>query len=156
MRVPVLRSCFRFFRSRLRESFGFHQRFRAKLHGDRGGEIRAWKLFALTPIMLLHKPKGVGSVGRIELVHRADMFARESWLELILQACQSFAAVPLNGGSPRRNIVSVEAAFRFGSSKARYPEPVKSSQGSVGPNGIQPHSKSCAGNVPKHAGGNHC
>ena len=60
MRVLVLRSGPHFLRSRLRESFGMalRDRFRAQLHEDRDGEIRTWKLFALTPIMLLHKPKG--------------------------------------------------------------------------------------------------
>ena len=49
----------------------------------------------MTPIMLLHKPTGVGSVGRSELVHRADMFARGCWQELIHQARQSIAARPV-------------------------------------------------------------
>ena len=95
-RVPVLRSCPHFLRGRLRESFGMalRERFRAKLHGDREGEVRAWKLFAMTPIMLLHKPTGVGSVGRSELLHRADKFARGCWQELIHHARQSTAARP--------------------------------------------------------------
>ena len=43
------------------------ERCRAKLVGDRVGEERVWKAFGLAPAML-HKPKGVGSIGRVELL----------------------------------------------------------------------------------------
>ena len=49
---------------------------------------RGWKLFALVPMMLLHRPRGTGSVGRSELVHRADKFAAGRWTELVVEATQ--------------------------------------------------------------------
>ena len=39
-------------------------------------EARAWKLFAVVPIMLLSRPRGIGRIGRDELASRADQFAR--------------------------------------------------------------------------------
>ena len=35
---------------------------------DRIGEERAWKVFGFVPAMLLHKPRGVGSIGGVELM----------------------------------------------------------------------------------------
>ena len=46
------------------------------MESDELGEIRAWKLFALVPTMLLHKPRGAGAVGRSELFFRAEEFAK--------------------------------------------------------------------------------
>ena len=85
----MLRSCPHFRRNRLRECFGFalRERFRAKVVADVEAEVRAWKLFGLIPMMLLHKPKGVGSVGRSELAQRVNLFQRGSWAQLIHQAC---------------------------------------------------------------------
>ena len=48
---------------------------RAKDAGDATGEERAWKASGLIPMMLLHRPRGTGSVGREELARRADDFA---------------------------------------------------------------------------------
>ena len=89
-RVPMLKSCPHFLRGRLREAFqvALRERFRAKLMGDEDGQVRGWKLFALVPMMLLHRPCGTGSVGRCELVHRADRFAAGRWAELIREATQ--------------------------------------------------------------------
>ena len=52
------------------------ERCRAKLNRDPVAELRAWKLFGLVPIVLLHKPKHGGAVGRDELAQRADDFSR--------------------------------------------------------------------------------
>ena len=73
IRVPMLRSP-RHLRGRLRECqvWRCERRFRARLIGD--VESREWKLFGLIPMMLLHKPKGTGSVGRSEWAHRFDLF----------------------------------------------------------------------------------
>ena len=57
------------------------ERYRAKTFHD-----RAWKAFALVPMMLLNKPKGWGSVGRDELALRADRFSRGEWLTLLEEA----------------------------------------------------------------------
>ena len=67
--IPMLRSCPKFLRGRLREGFAcaLRERFRAKQVGDEVGERRAWKLFALIPLMLLHRLRSTGSVGRDEL-----------------------------------------------------------------------------------------
>ena len=58
-RVPMLRSCPRFLRGRLRFSLGvaLRERSRAKLARDPVAETRAWKLFGLIPMMLLHRPR---------------------------------------------------------------------------------------------------
>ena len=90
LRVTMLKTCPHFMRGRLREAFqvALRERFRAKLMGDEEGQIRGWKLFALVPMMLLHRPRGTGSVGRSELVHRADKFAAGRWTELVVEATQ--------------------------------------------------------------------
>ena len=49
--------------------------------GDEVGERRAWKLFALIPLMLLHRR--TGSVGRDELARRVDLFNNGQWSELV-------------------------------------------------------------------------
>ena len=53
---------------------------------DPVAESRAWKLFGLAPIMLLHRPRHTGSVGRDELCHRADEFVRGRWADLLNDA----------------------------------------------------------------------
>ena len=61
-RVPMLRSCPRFKRGRLRFSLGvaLRERSRAKLARDAVAETRAWKLFGLIPMFLLHRPRHSG------------------------------------------------------------------------------------------------
>ena len=68
-KIPMLKTCPRFLRGRLRHCFGvaLRERHRAKLAGDRVVEIRAWKLFGMVPIMLLRRTKHSGIVGRDEL-----------------------------------------------------------------------------------------
>ena len=61
---------------------------RAKRDRDANGERRAWKLFALLPLMLLHRPRAVGSLGRDELARRVDEFTQGSWMQLIDSAEQ--------------------------------------------------------------------
>ena len=58
-----------FLRGRLRECFAttLRERYRAKLAGDIVAEERAWKAFGLVPLLLLHRPRGCGSIGRDEL-----------------------------------------------------------------------------------------
>ena len=38
---------------------------------------------------LLHKPKGVGSIGGVKLLERANKFARGQWADLLEELCQS-------------------------------------------------------------------
>ena len=99
LRVPKLKSCPHFLRGRLRESFNFalRERFRAKWEGNVEAETRAWKLFGLIPVMLLHRPSGAGSVGRSELANQADFFARGLWTDLIQKARE---AVPQPRSTP--------------------------------------------------------
>ena len=88
MRIPMLRSCPHFLRARLRQSFG------AVLEERH----RAWKLFGLIPLMLLHQPRGTGSFGRDELARHAELFPEGRWVELIERARQ--CATPISGTKP--------------------------------------------------------
>ena len=112
LRVPMLKACPHFLRSRFRECMGvaLRERFRAKQAGDVDAETRAWKLFALVPMMLLHRPRGAGLIGRTELSQRAVDFANGRWNDLIRQAVEE---VPRS--SPRRLVTSeVEEQHRRG------------------------------------------
>ena len=87
-RIPMLKKCHQFLRGRLREAFacGLRERLRGQMEGDLIAECRGWKLFALVPVLLLHKLSGTVSIGRDELAKRADDFAAGRWLELLTQA----------------------------------------------------------------------
>ena len=91
MRVSMLKTCPFFFRGRLRQSFtvALRERYRARQVEDTHAEERAWKLFGLIPIMLMHRPRGTGAVGRDELTQRADDFARGQWTELLQNVSQT-------------------------------------------------------------------
>ena len=69
-RVPTPKSAPYFMRERFRHNFT------VALQERWVGEERAWRAFGLAPAMLLHKPKGVGSIGRVELMERANKFGR--------------------------------------------------------------------------------
>ena len=62
------------------------KRARAKREGDEVSEGRAWKLFGLIPMKLLHRPRGTGSIGRDELACRAEHFLAGRWGLLISSA----------------------------------------------------------------------
>ena len=66
LRVPTLRSCPHFLRGRLRHCFAItlREQRRAKIEGNEAAEVPAWKLFRLVPMMLLHRPKHAGSIGK--------------------------------------------------------------------------------------------
>ena len=83
-----MKKCPHFLRGRLRQCFAvaLRERQRARLVQDSQAEERAWKLFGLVPVMLLHRPRGTGSVGKDELMSRADNFARGRWSELLNSA----------------------------------------------------------------------
>ena len=84
-RVPTLKKCPHFMRGRLRHCFAvaLRERYRAKGAQDSRAEKRAWKLFGLVPVMLLHRPRGTRSIGKDELVSRADDFVRGRWINLL-------------------------------------------------------------------------
>ena len=88
LRIPILKSCPYFLRGRLRECFAttLRERNRAELAGDIVAKERAWKAFGLVPLLLLHRPRGCGVIGRDELALRADRFARGQWFELLQDA----------------------------------------------------------------------
>ena len=90
LRVPMLKSCPHFLRGQMRQCWGtaLRERTRAKLAGDQSAESRAWKLFCLVPIMLLHRPRSSGSVGRDELAKRVTDFERGRWTELLETAAR--------------------------------------------------------------------
>ena len=91
-RVPMLKTCPRFMRGRFRQCWGtaLRERCRARLAGDVVSESRAWKLFCMVPVMLLHRPRGTGSVGRDELAERIVDFEGGRWIHL-LNAASAFA-----------------------------------------------------------------
>ena len=87
--VPMLKSVPYFMRGRFRHNLTvtLQERCRAKLLGDRVGEERPLKALGLAPAMLLHKTKRVGSIGRVELMERANKFARGQWADLLEELC---------------------------------------------------------------------
>ena len=89
-RVSMLKICPFFFRGRLRQCFSvaLRERHRTRQAEDTLAEKRAWKLFGLIPMMMLHRPRGAGAVGRDELAQRADDFARGKWTEMLQDASQ--------------------------------------------------------------------
>ena len=104
LRQPMLKSCPHFMRVRFRQSFGavLAERQRAKSVGDELGESRAWKLFDLVPMTLLHRPRCAGSIGRDELARRADQFAAGRWTELINQARQTATRISRDEAEDQR------------------------------------------------------
>ena len=95
-RIPILTTCPRFMRGRLRQCcVALRERDRAKQVGDVVGEVRAWKLFCLVLMMLLHRQRGEGSVGRDDLAQRAEDFEASKWVDLV-NASSAF--------TPRENI----------------------------------------------------
>ena len=61
----------------------------AARRGDGEGESRAWKLFGLLSVMLLHKTQSSGFIERRDLEDRADAFARGKLLPLLESAKQA-------------------------------------------------------------------
>ena len=91
----MLKSCPHFLRGRLRQCWAvaLRERHRARQVHDNAAEKRAWKLFGLVLLMLLHRPRGSGSVGRDELAQRADDFAQGHWIALLRNARRSVVEV---------------------------------------------------------------
>ena len=113
-RIPMLKNCPHFFRGRLRHNFrtALEERCRAELEGDAVAEARACKLFAVVPIMLLSRPRGIGRIGRDELASRADQFARGNWRELIDLAVQSVLGRRVHLIVPSQDTVLVQPGWR--------------------------------------------
>jgi hypothetical protein len=93
LRIPTLRSCPAFVRGRCRfaliQALDRGRRARAQEHDE--DELRAWKLFALLPAMLLHRPRDTGTLGRLVLEKRFDDLARGDWSELLADAAAMHA-----------------------------------------------------------------
>ena len=85
LRMPIVEKLPSFLPRTVEVQFleGDRERHRAMMANDWVGEESAWKLFGLVPVMLLHRPRHTGSVGRDELAKRADDFGRGKWTELI-------------------------------------------------------------------------
>ena len=101
-RVPMLKTCPHSMGGRLWECFpmALTERHRATMESDELVEIRAWELFALVPTLLLQRPRMTGAVGRSELSHRAEEFARGHWRALIEAALRDSPAQ--SRGRPER------------------------------------------------------
>ena len=70
----------------------------AKIEGDRIAKTRVWKLFGLVPIILFHRTKWSGTIGRDELVKRADDITEGRWLGLV-EAINSLMREPQSGST---------------------------------------------------------
>ena len=69
--------------------------------GDGEGESRAWKLFGLLSVMLLHKTQSSGFIERRDLEDRADAFARGNWLPLLESAKHAAHEASFRGSRKR-------------------------------------------------------
>ena len=101
-RIPTIQACPFFLRERLRDAFrlSLTELRNAKLRGDRLQETRAWKLFLLTPMLLLHTPKKGAKVPKDELLGRAELFTRRRWPDLLANLQDFPQGVP--GGEASR------------------------------------------------------
>ena len=125
--VPMMKSCPRFVRGRLRFCFGLalRERHRAKSAGDRDAEIRAWKLFGLISLLLLHRTKHSGKIGRDELAKRADDVSSGEWISLLTVALQAQHPHSVQPREPRneqerRGAAAMNRAKRGQVSRARH------------------------------------
>ena len=83
LRLPMLKTCLLFSRGRFRVKW---ESFCVKGSELSKRVMRRPVLFALVPTMLLHRPRGPGSIGRKELSQRAVDVANGRWTDLIRQA----------------------------------------------------------------------
>ena len=74
------------------------------------GANRARKLFGLVPIQLLSRPAHTGSVGRVELVERADEFAQGGWGDLLTKARENVHDFLATVKTPEDDVPSGERA----------------------------------------------
>ena len=94
LRIPTIRSCPASLRGRWRHAlcFALSARRTAREKHCSDSELRAWRLFGLLPVLLLHKPPGQGRVARSALAKRFDDFAKGDWTPLLDAARASGAA----------------------------------------------------------------
>ena len=83
-RVPMLKTCPHFLKGQ-------------KLEAEPVGEERAWKLFTFVPIMLWHRSRNTGCIGRSELAQRVEDFDAGRWSELLCEARREV----VRGGEPQ-------------------------------------------------------
>ena len=130
LRIPTLRSCPNFLRGRWRFALRFALDARRTARGENNAEaeVRAWKLFAALPALLLWRPRGRGSVGRAVLEQRFDDFASGNWTELLQDARAS--AVQDGSRPPGRDKVEATVLHEAGlcPCSARIPGPSRRGQ----------------------------
>ena len=145
--MPMLRTCPHFLRGRLRFSFfvGLRERLRAKMLNDRVGEARAWKLFGLIPLMLLHTPMHTGAVLRDELAQRADDLTTllegsgRIWSRLHVGTFQQTSCYP----APETTMYAEEWPLKAKCRGVRSPEPAMNSQEPQSLPELRPRCRSC-------------
>ena len=74
--------------ARVSKSRSGRERHRAEMVQDEQGRPELGSC-SVVPLMLMHRPSGTGAVGRSELCHRADEFARGHWSKLVNDALRN-------------------------------------------------------------------
>ena len=104
--IPTLQDVPVFMRAGVRRALTFSLRALRDAYAEEDGARveRAWKLFLLTPRMLLARPESQGAVGRQELLERLLAFERGDWVELLTgaQAGRSHARGSSGGSADAR------------------------------------------------------
>eukprot|EP00434_Breviolum_minutum_P019350 symbB.v1.2.017057.t1/scaffold1314.1/size125707/10 len=72
---------------------------------------RGWKLFLLTPRMLLYRPRGNASIPATDLRRRAASFQAGRWLQLLNEAAEA-AAMPVQTTAMPANVAEPSTAAR--------------------------------------------
>ncbi|CAE7233923.1 PPP1R12B [Symbiodinium sp. CCMP2592] len=93
--VPTMQSVPAFLRAGVRQAFVFALRplREAYRRGAAPPQTRAWKLFLLSPRLLLHRAREPGTVGREALLQRTRDFLAGRW-DALLGAARAAAGVP--------------------------------------------------------------
>jgi hypothetical protein len=98
LRIQTLQDVPGFLKGPLREALSQGlaelRRARAAVPRQRQAEERAWKLFLLTPRMLLWRPPSRGATGERVLKERVQMFNERRWLELLRAATEAGRTAP--------------------------------------------------------------
>ena len=103
--VPTLQHAPPFMRAAVRAALVQALAHLRSASGARGSAVtasRAWKLFLLTPRMMLARTPQQGSQGRAELLSRAAKFQRGEWPQLLRSARQA-AQQPTSRNEPQRD-----------------------------------------------------
>ena len=103
----MLKTCPFFFRGRLCQCFSveLRERHRARQAEDTFAEERAWKLFGLVPMMMLHRPRGAGLLAEMSWRNGQTIFARGKWTEMLQDASQTIVKPRLETSSEMEEAV---------------------------------------------------